>query len=52
MADGSELQIIAAESGDYQDGIVKRHTGYSLGTIDPDDVVSITLFDGSTVELK
>lgn len=52
MADGSELQIIAAESGDYQDGIVKRHTGYSLGTIDPDDVVSITLFDGSTVELN
>ena len=52
MADGSELQIIAAESGYYQDGIVKRHTGYSLGTIDPDDVDSITLFDGSTVELN
>ena len=52
MADGSELQIIAAESGDYQDGIVKRHTGYSLGTIDPDDVVSITLFDGTTIDLS
>lgn len=52
MADGSELQIIAAESGDYQDGIVKRYSNFALTTIDPDDVVSITLFDGSTVELK
>lgn len=52
MADGSDMEPRSAESGDYQDGIVKRHTGYSLGTIDPDDVVSITLFDGSTVELN
>lgn len=52
MADGSDMEPRSAESGDYQDGIVKRYSNFALTTIDPDDVVSITLFDGSTVELK
>ena len=51
MADGSDIEPSSAESGDYQDGIVKRYGSFSLTTIAPDDVVSITLFDGSTVEL-
>ena len=52
MADGSDMEPRSAESGDYQDGIVKRYGSFALSTIDPDDVVSITLFDGSTVELS
>ncbi len=51
MADGSDMEPRSAESGDYQDGIVKRYSSFAMSTIDPDDVVSITLFDGSTVEL-
>ena len=52
MADGSDMEPRSAESGDYQDGIVKLYGSFALSTIDPDDVVSITLFDGSTVELS
>lgn len=51
MADGSELEVYGGESGSFENGIVKRYFIFSLTTIDPDDVVSITLFDGSTVEL-
>ena len=51
MADGSELEVYGGESGSFENGIVKRYGSFSLTTIDPDDVVSITLFDGSTVEL-
>lgn len=51
MADGSDIEPRSAESGAYQDGIVKRYSSFAMSTIDPDDVVSITLFDGSTVEL-
>ena len=52
MADGSDIEPRSAESGAYQDGIVKRYSSFAMSTIDPDDVVSITLFDGSTVELS
>ena len=52
MADGSDIEPRSAESGDYQDGIVMRYGSFAMSTIDPDDVVSITLFDGSTVELS
>ena len=52
MADGSELEVYGGESGSFEIGIVKRYFIFSLTTIDPDDVVSITLFDGSTVELN
>ena len=48
MADGSELEVIRRPSpAAYEDGIVKRYFIFALTTIDPDDVVSITLFDGS-----
>ena len=52
MADGSDIKPRSAESGDYQDGIVKRYGSFALSTIDPDDVVSITLFDGTTIDLS
>ena len=52
MDDGSELEVYGGESGSFENGIVKRYFIFSLTTIDPDDVVSITLFDGSTVELN
>ncbi|MEI3101675.1 MAG: hypothetical protein V8T45_07760, partial [Oscillospiraceae bacterium] len=52
MADGSDIKPRSAESGAYQDGIVKRYSSFALSTIDPDDVVSITLFDGTTIDLS
>ena len=52
MADGSDIEPRSAESGAYQDGIVKRYGSFALSTIDPDDVVSITLFDGTTIDLS
>ncbi len=52
MADGSDIKLRSAESGAYQDGIVKRYGSFALSTIDPDDVVSITLFDGTTIDLS
>ena len=52
MADGSDIEPRSAESGAYQDGIVKRYSSFALSTIDADDVVSITLFDGTTIDLS
>lgn len=52
MADGSDIKPRSAESGAYQDGIVKRYGSFALSTIDPDDVISITLFDGTTIDLS
>lgn len=52
MADGSDIEPRSAESGAYQDGIVKRYSSFALSTIDPDDVISITLFDGTTIDLS
>jgi hypothetical protein len=51
MADGSDFTVHPGESGNYEDGIVKRYVSWSMQSINLDDVVSITIGD-TTIDLK
>jgi predicted secreted protein len=51
MADGSDFTVHPGESGNYEDGVVKRYVSWSMKSINLDDVVSITIGD-TTIDLK
>ena len=51
MADGTDFDVLSAESGIYEDGIVKRYSQWELQTIDINTVTAITVC-GTRVELN
>ena len=51
MADGTDFDVLSAESGIYEDGIVKRYSQWELQTIDISTVTAITVC-GTRVELN
>lgn len=51
MADGTDFDVLSAESGIYEDGIVKRYSQWELQTIDINAVTAITV-GGTRIELN
>lgn len=51
MADGTDFELPSAESGAYENGIVKRYSNFYMQTIDIDAVTAITI-NGTRIELN
>ncbi len=51
MDDGTDFDVLSAESGIYEDGIVKRYSQWELQTIDINTVTAITV-GGTRIELN
>lgn len=51
MDDGTDFDVLSAESGIYEDGIVKRYSQWELQTIDINAVTAITV-GGTRIELN